>query len=151
MLQRYGGAYHLMRPKTRNSRRTVSLPAAVAVALKEHRVRQLQERLQAGPLWDNETWGGLVFATETGGPLSGFSVTRRFYKLLRVAGLPPMRYHDLRHGAASIMAALGVSPRTAMETLGHSQISTTMNIYTHVTPEHQREAMDKVGAALFGQ
>ena len=60
-----------------------------------------------------------------------------------------MRYHDLRHGAASLMAAQGISPRVAMEILGHAQISTTMNIYTHVAPELQKEATEKVAGALW--
>ena len=60
-----------------------------------------------------------------------------------------MRYHDLRHGAASLMAAQGVSPRVAMEILGHAQISTTMNIYTHIAPELQKEATEKVAGALW--
>ena len=60
-----------------------------------------------------------------------------------------MRYSELRHGAASLMAAQGVPARVAMEILGHSQISTTMNIYTHVAPELQKEATDKVAEALW--
>ncbi len=60
-----------------------------------------------------------------------------------------MRYHDLRHGAASIMAAQGVPARVAMEILGHAQISTTMNIYTHVSPELQKEAVERVAGALW--
>ena len=60
-----------------------------------------------------------------------------------------MRYHDMRHGAASLMAAQGVSPRVAMEILGHADIATTMNIYTHVAPELQKDASDRVAAALW--
>ena len=60
-----------------------------------------------------------------------------------------MRYHELRHGAASLMAAQGVTAREAMDVLGHSQISTTMDIYTHIAPESQREAIQKVADALW--
>jgi len=60
-----------------------------------------------------------------------------------------MRYHDLRHGAASLMAAQGVPARVAMEVLGHAQISTTMNIYAHIAPEFQKEASERVAAALW--
>ena len=76
-------------------------------------------------------------------------MSRRFKKLLDLAGLPAMRYHDLRHGAASLMAAQGVSARVAMEILGYAQISTTMNIYTHIAPELQKEATEKVAGALW--
>jgi integrase len=89
-----------------------------------------------------------VFADEAGCPLAGFHVSRRFKGLLAVAGLPPMRYHDLRHGAASLMAAQSVPVRVAMEILGHSQISTTMNVYAHMAPELGRDATDRIGAAL---
>jgi len=150
-LQRVGGQWLFLEPKTPRSRRTVPLPAPVVAALREHRARQLQERLRLGPAWEGETWGDLVFADEAGGPLSGFHVRRRFYMLLAMAGLPPMRYHDLRHGAASLMAAQGVPMRTAMEMLGHSQISTTANIYAHVAPELTRDAADRMEAALWGQ
>ena len=102
-----------------------------------------------GAAWDGDAWGALVFSNEVGRPLTSFHVSRRFSKLLQLAGLPAMRYHDLRHGAASLMAAQGVPVRVAMEVLGHAQISTTMNIYAHVAPEFQREAREKVAAALW--
>ena len=92
-----------------------------------------------------------MFTDEAGGPLPGFRVRRRFKALLAVAGLPPMRYHDLRHGAASLMASQGVPVRIAMELLGHSQVSTTMNIYAHVAPEYGRDAAERIGAALWGK
>lgn len=76
-----------------------------------------------------------MFTNELGQLLTGFHVSRRFRKLLQLAGVPPMRYHDLRHGAASLMAARGASARVAMEILGHAQIGTTMNIHTHIAPE----------------
>jgi integrase len=150
-LQRVNGEWCFVEPKTTRSRRTIPLPGPVTAALREHRARQLQERLRLGPAWQGETWGDLVFADEAGCPLSGFHVSRRFKGLLRVAGIPAMRYHDLRHGAASLMAAQGVPARVCMELLGHSQISTTMNIYAHVAPELGRDAAERIGAALWGK
>ena len=90
-----------------------------------------------------------MFTDELGKPLAYYHVRRRFYNLLRLAGLPQMRYHDLRHGAASLMAAQGVPARVAMEILGHAQISTTMNIYTHIAPELQKEAAEKMAGTLW--
>jgi len=147
-LQRVNSGWLFSEPKTTRSRRTLHLPGPVTAALREHRARQLVERLRLGAAWQG---GDLVFTDEAGGPLSGFHVSRRFKALLAVAGLPPMRYHDLRHGAASLMAAQGVPARVAMEILGHSQISTTMNIYAHVAPELGRDAADRMGAALWGK
>ena len=83
-------------------------------------------------------------------PLSGIQVTRRFQQLLLEAGLPRMRFHDLRHGAATILLALGVDLRTIMETLGHSQIGVTMDTYAGVIPELKRDAADRVATALWG-
>ena len=148
-LQRVKGTFAFLPPKTARSRRTIAMPAAVAAALHQHMKRQLEERMVMGEAWEGDTWGALVFTDEIGRPLHGDYVRRRFRKLLQLAGLPKMRYHDLRHGAASLMAAQGVSPRVAMEILGHAQIGTTMNIYTHIAPEFQKEATDKVADALW--
>ncbi|MBI4199689.1 MAG: site-specific integrase [Chloroflexi bacterium] len=148
-LQRVNGAFTFFPPKTVRSRRTIAMPAPVAAALRQHMKRQLEERMVMGAAWEGDAWGALVFTNEVGRPLTSFHVSRRFRKLLHLAGLPSMRYHDLRHGAASLMAAQKVPARVAMEILGHAQISTTMNIYTHVAPELQKEAAERVSVALW--
>ena len=111
--------------------------------------RQLEERMVIGSAWEGDTWGALVFTNEIGRLLTSFHVSRLFNKLLQLAGLPKVRYHDLRHGAASLMSALGVPARVAMEILGHAQISTTMNIYTHVASELQKDAAGRLSSALW--
>lgn len=78
------------------------------------------------------------------------NVSRAFKDLLGRAGLPKIRFHDLRHSAATLMLAQGVSPRVIMETLGHSQIGMTMNLYAHVMPSMQRDAADLMDAMLGG-
>ena len=103
-LQRLYGAFAFYPPKSAKSRRTIPMPAPVATALQRHMKWQLQERNALGTAWDAERWGGLVFTDEVGNPLRSHHVSGRFSKLIRVAGLPSMRYHDLRHGAASLMA-----------------------------------------------
>ena len=149
-VQRVGREWRFLEPKTARSKRTVALPAPLADALRAHRTGQLAERMRMGSAWQGEKWGDLVFTDAMGGPLSGFHVYRRFKALLAAAGLPKMRYHDLRHGAASLMAAQGVPARVAMETLGHASITTTMNVYAHVAPELGRDAADRMAAALWG-
>lgn len=119
------------------------------VALKAHRVQQLKEHLIAGTSWKGDEWR-LVFTTEMGEPLSGNVVTHHFHKMLDRLELPRWRFHDCRHAAASFMLAQGVPLRVAMEILGHSNITVTANTYSHVLPQLQREATEKVGAALFG-
>ena len=148
-LQRINRAYAFTPVKSANSRRTIPLPPPVVASLRAHRARQLEERIKAGPAWTGAQWQDLVFADEAGGPLSGFHVTKRFRRLLATAGLPDMRYHDLRHAAASLMSAQGIAARTVMETLGHSDIGVTMNVYTHVLPDAQRDAAARMGRALW--
>ena len=148
-LQRADGAFSFFPPKTAWSRRTLSLPVPVAASLRQHAIRQSDERRSLGPAWEGVEWGDLVFTDELGRPLAYYHVRRRFYNLLRLASLPQMRYHDLRHGAASLMAARGGPARVSMEILGHAQISTTLNIYTHVSPELQEEAAQRMARALW--
>lgn len=145
-LQRMGGTVQLVEPKTKRSKRTVALPASAVTVMREHRKRQLQERLWAGSRWQE---GDFVFTSTIGTPMTGADLTRRFQALLAAAGLPRMRFHDLRHGAASLLLAQGVPPRVVMEMLGHSTITLTMDVYSHVIPDLRREAADKM-EAVFG-
>lgn len=78
-------------------------------------------------------------------------MAQRFQRLLRAAGLPPQRFHDLRHGAASFMLAAGVPLKVVQEVLGHANIAITADTYAHVMPELQREATESVGRLLWGQ
>ena len=112
-----------------------------------HRDRQLLERQAAGPHWHADP-RDLVFRTSIGTPLDGINVTRRFQALLRSAGLPHQRFHDLRHACASLLLTQGVAPRVVMETLGHSQIGLTMNTYSHVVPALGRDAAERMDALL---
>ena len=93
-LQRVDGACQFFEPKTRRSRRTIAFPRPVVGALQQHRVRQSEERLRIGASWQGEDWGDLVFTDELGRPLSTYHIRRRFHQLLRMVGLPLMRYHD---------------------------------------------------------
>ncbi len=132
-------------PKSARSRRTIALPSTVVKALTRHRVRQLEARLLAGQRWQE---GGLVFSTPIGTPLDGRNVTREFKDMLATEGLPTIRIHDLRHSCATLLLVQGVSPRVVMETLGHSQVSLTLNTYSHVLPALQEDAASKMDAIL---
>lgn len=132
-------------PKSARSRRMIALAAVTVSALKRHRRQQLKSRLAAGRNWRN---AGLVFTTGIGTPFEPSNLTKAFKTLLADAGLPSIRLHDLRHTAATLLLMQGVSPRVVMETLGHSQISLTMNTYSHVLPELQRDAAEKMNAVL---
>lgn len=131
--------------KTIRSRRTINMPATVVTALKAHRTRQLKDRLAAGAGWVDS---GLVFTSPLGTALDPANVRRDFRVLLTAAKLPAIRFHDLRHTAATLLLAQGVDPRTIMATLGHSTIHLTMNTYAHVLPALQADAAVKMNAIL---
>jgi integrase len=132
-------------PKTASGKRRVALPASVVESLRRHRVRQLEYRLKAGPAFEDR---GLVFANETGGPLHPNSLAIRFRKLIAAAGVPAIRFHDLRHTCATLLLSQGVHPKVVQERLGHADIAMTMNLYSHVTADMQRQAADQLDAAI---
>jgi len=144
-LQRVEGRLQLVEPKTQRSRRTIALPERIITALAAHRTRQLAERLRAGAGWRDS---GLVFTTRLGGPIEPRNLTRHFHRVMERAGIQHRRFHDLRHTCASMLLAQGVQARDIMETLGHSRIGTTMDLYAHVQDEGRRAVAEKMDAAL---
>ena len=134
-------------PKTAGSRRIVRLPEIAITELRRHRVRQLEERLQAGSEWQDT---GLVFTTTLGTAIDGSNLLRAFRSHLRRVDLPPIRFHDLRHSAATFMLTLGVQPKVVAEMLGHSNVGTTLDTYSHVLPHLQDEAAAKMDGLLTG-
>lgn len=136
-----GYGYKESEPKTRTGRRKVVLPGVAMEALKEHRLRQDQARLEAGEKWHER---GIVFSNKYGGFFDPDRLLLIFDKVLREAGLPHMRFHDLRHSAATILLMSGVHPKVVQERLGHSTIAMTLDVYSHVLPSIQQEAADKM-------
>ena len=141
-----GKGYIESEPKTQKGRRKIILPPVVLLALKQHQMHQKEARLKAGPGWEEH---GLVFCNLYGRYLSAASLTRLFRAILKAAGVPRVRFHDLRHSAATILLSMGIHPKVVQELLGHSNISMTMNTYSHVLPAMQQEAMEKMNK-LFG-
>jgi integrase len=142
-----GGGWTEGPPKTRAGRRRVALDPGTVDALRSHRVRQLEERLAAGPAWH---YSGLIFTRPDGLPLDPDGVTGTFERLAVRAGLPRIRLHDLRHGVASIMLAAGANPKVVQERLGHSSIAVTMDLYSHIAPGIQEDAAAALGRAIDG-
>jgi integrase len=133
-------------PKTDCSRRTIAVPAPLVEALRKQRVAQNEERLVAGSEWDD--WD-LVFAQPNGRPLDKHSDYETWIKLLNRAGVRHIRLHDGRHTAATLLLTAGVHPRVVMELLGHSQMRTTTDIYSHVMPALAQEAADRMAKTLW--
>ncbi len=146
-LQRSGGEFQFVKPKTQRSRRTIALSKSVVKTLTSHRKRQAAERLVAGPGWKDL---GLVFTMPDGSPIERKCLHNDFKRVLDEAGLPDSRFHDLRHSAASLLLAQGTHPRMVMELLGHSQMALTMDTYSHVMPAMMRETAESMDAILAG-
>lgn len=133
-------------PKTKRSRRAVALTSLAVAALQRHRVRQAEAKTMVGPAWqDND----LVFVDAVGGPLDGKHLLRHYFRpLLQRAGLPAIRFHDLRHTTATLLLAQGIHPKVVSEMLGHTTIGITLDTYSHVLPEMQREAASSLERLL---
>ena len=126
-------------PKTKTSMRQIPLTAAAVDALKRHAQRQGQQRAVAGSEWTDT---GLVFTNERGGAVEPRNLlSRSFAPLLTEAGIPHVRFHDLRHTAATLMAAKGVHTKVVSEMLGHASIGITLDLYSHVTPSMAQQAV----------
>ncbi|WP_329463881.1 tyrosine-type recombinase/integrase [Streptomyces sp. NBC_01431] len=143
-LQRRRGVLYNDETKGRRSR-ALPLPAMCVAPLRWHRMRQAAAREGAGAAWQES---GYVFTTRTGRPVEPRNVHRSFVRVSETAGLRVVRLHDARHGCATLLTAAGVAPRVVMEILGHSQISLTMDVYTHVVQDTQREAISHMDRLL---
>jgi integrase len=140
--------------KTQKSRRTLALPQVCVEALRVYRTRQLEQRLKAGGDWVDE---GLVFtlarrgkARRLGTALHPRNVLRLLHALLQAAKLPRMRFHDLRHSAASLLIAEGVQLAEVSMLLGHSELRITADLYTHLVKQTSAKAARHMDAVLNG-
>src|SRR5829696_5052933 len=139
------GGYIFEAPKSGKGR-NIRLTQRATVALREHRKRQLEERMEWGTLWQEH---GLVFSSSVGTPMSGGNLNRAFKGTLQRAGLPKStRFHDLRHTCATLLLKQGVNPKFVQELLGHADISLTLNVYSHVLPDMGDAAAGAMDAAL---
>ncbi|MFI9548457.1 tyrosine recombinase XerC [Streptomyces sp. NPDC052016] len=143
-VQRVGG--ELYEDTTKSGRaRPVPLPLICLAALRWHRMRQTEAARRKGVELSPSAY---VFTTRNGRPIDPQNVNRSFLRITAAAGLRRIRLHDARHGCATLLTAAGVAPRVVMEILGHSQISITMDVYTHVTSDTQREAISHMDRLL---
>jgi integrase len=129
-LQRRGREWYIESTKTAKSRRTIGLPSPAVDTLTAWR-QQLEQRLRVGPRWASR-WGDLVFTNPTGQPMMAATLTHNFRSTQEQAGSRPVRFHDLRHAAATLMLASGTDLKVVSEVLGHSTIATTANVYAGV-------------------
>lgn len=134
-------------PKTARSRRQISVAASGSKALRRHRVAQNEERLQAGTSWDSSF--DLVFPNRIGKPIDARALVHHSHiPILEKAGLRPLRFHSLRHTAATLALRQNVHPSKVSAMLGHSSVGMTLDVYSHILPDFQEEAAAAIDAAL---
>jgi integrase len=131
-------------PKTAGSHRTIVLPKVALAALLAHRQRQRELRMQAEH-W--EAWD-LVFCNTDGTPILSSVLLDQFKRLLRKYGLPAVKFHDLRHTTASLLIAEGATMKEVAATLGHTKLSTTADIYSHLFAEARQQTADRMDQIL---
>lgn len=144
---RVGGRTMQGEPKSQRSRRSIAIDPATVAVLRRHRAGQLEERLRWGSLHRD---ADLVFAREDGSPVNPEYVGRTLRRYARLAGVPTIRPHDLRHTWATHALSAGVHPKVVADRLGHSKIAVTLDTYSHVLPAVEEEAANRVAGLLFG-
>jgi integrase len=127
---------------------TIPIPQECLAALKQHKARQAEEKLLLGQAYQDH---GLVFCQANGKPIDPRNFLRSFDRIIERAGLPPSRVHNARHTFATLMLALGESPKTVQTMLGHSRVAITLDSYSHVSLELEKKAAAKLNAALTGR
>ncbi len=131
--------------KTQKSRRVVALPSLIMDELTRHKGEQAQQRLLLGDAYQNQ---GPVVAQPDGTPMSPHALSIAFCKMVKRVGVPPVRFHDLRHSHASQLLRHGIHPKVVSERLGHATVGITLDTYSYVLPGLQEEAAWKVNTAL---
>jgi integrase len=147
--RRRKGQWEFSEPKTARSRRSIPIPEEVVDRLQRHRKTQAEERLKTGPDWGNHN---LVFCDRKGEPLDRQNLLRRHLRpLIKKAAISTdLALYSLRHSCATLMLAAGIHPKVVSERLGHSSITTTLDIYSHVMPDMQEEATWRLAEVVFG-
>jgi integrase len=145
-VQRRGGHVVESAPKSAAGTRIVALDHTTVTALRQHRHRQNVERAAAGDRWRE---GGWVFTYRDGRPLAPDRLTRHFNTMVSRSGLPPVRLHGLRHGAATLALAAGTELKVVSAMLGHSTIQLTADTYTSVLPDTAHTAAENTAAVIF--
>jgi integrase len=128
-------------PKTATSRRNITMGKEMIAKLHVHANLLLQEKSMAGDNWQENN---LVFSTLMGTPMDPHRLFDSYKHLLNQAGLPDIRFHDLRHTVATLMLGWGIHPKVAQERLGHARIGYTLGTYSHALPSIQAEAAEKM-------
>jgi len=143
--RRKGEGLVFCEPKSESGRRMIRLGEKTIEILRDYKDQQYKKRVMAGDKWQDYD---LIFPTPIGTPLDHANVLKKYKQCLKKAGLPDLRFHDLRHTAATLMLQQNINPKVVQERLGHSDISLTLNTYSHVLPSMQEDAAEKMDELL---
>jgi integrase len=135
-------------PKTEKGARTISLDDQTVAALRSHRVAQMEEKLLVGPAYNDD--GDYVFRRPDGAPIHPERFSSWFKQHCRRAGLPPVRFHDIRHSYVTALLRNGVQLKVVSQRVGHASPMVTLAIYQHVLPGDDRAAADIGADLIFG-
>jgi integrase len=139
------GVGQMSEPKTKRGRRTIALDPVTLEALKAHAAGQAEEQSHRDAGWTDY---GLVFTRENGEPLHPWAVSKAFRDQAKVAMLPPIPLHGLRHSYATLALSSGVNPRIVSARLGHATVALTLDVYSHVLPQADQEAAERIAELL---
>ncbi|TCJ00481.1 tyrosine-type recombinase/integrase [Cytobacillus praedii] len=141
----HDGKEFLKGGKTKSSRRSIHLSTQTLETLKKHKKTILENKLKLGSAYIDFD---LVCCTETGTPLNPSNIRRKLNALIKIAEVPKIRFHDLRHTHATMLLLKGVNIKVIQERLGHSNIKVTLDVYSHVLPTMQSEALKKLDSLI---
>ena len=145
-LQRINGrGLVVSQTKTQKSRRAIALGSSTVDLLRSVKTKQLERRLSAGPVWHDQDF---VFTQADGKPLHPDKVCNEFHKIVVENNLPHLTLHGFRHAHATLILSAGVHPKVVSERLGHSNVSITLDVYSHLLPGLQDAAAQAVDDAL---
>jgi len=144
--QKIGNEYKLMTPKNKKSSRSIAMFDVLAAHLFKMRKIYLKNKLKYGSTFHDSDH---VCCWEDGKPIPPYCIYNAFKKISKESNITQVRFHDLRHTHATLLLSAGIPAKITSERLGHSNISTTMDLYSHVTPNMQREAADKLEGLMF--
>lgn len=145
-LVQVGNEIIIKEPKTESSIREIELPTTIIQLLKKERKKYIEKKMRLGKEFNDND---LIICKKNGDPFKPHSFTNKFRRFLARNNLKTIRLHDLRHTNATLMLKYGINPKVAQQRLGHSSISTTMDVYSHVITEVEKEAAAKLDSGIF--
>ena len=140
------GTPYTKQPKTKSGIRTLSIGDELLEALKEARIEYFDDVMKQGSDFKNLDY---VIRKKNGEPFHPDSLTQKWRRFLNRHNIQGVRLHDSRHSNATAMIQAGISPKVVQQRLGHADISTTLNIYTHVLPEMDAEAANVLDSLMI--